>query len=157
MSESRVFELHPGHTWQCCTILATALQHLSSRIRHKLASPLKVPSPTSNDLSRRCTFQVAGDLHVGGRASADSARPSAIGGASAAGAGPDDVRDSQSDGTLIESDLEVRCGNLNPNNPTVDARVMRAKPQTERQQVDAVPCRPPRAHLTCGALLRSLA
>jgi hypothetical protein len=63
----------------------------------------------SPGVSRPCLLQVAGDLHMGGRASAESAQPSAFGGASAPDAGPDGVRDSQSDGTLIESDLEVGC------------------------------------------------
>lgn len=51
-------------------------------------------------------LQVAGDLHTGGRASGESAR-SPFDGTSAADAAPDDIRDSQSDGTLAESELEV--------------------------------------------------
>lgn len=106
-SGSRRPERHPRHTGHCRAMLVMAAELEQFRSCGELDT--KTLFITSHTVSRHCLLQVAGDLHVGGRASAESARPSAFEGASAADAGPDDVRDSQSDGTLIESDLEVGC------------------------------------------------
>lgn len=72
----------------------------------RLTTALEMATELQQLIGISCTaLQVAGDLHMG-RASSDSARPSAF--EATADEAPDDVRDSQSDGTLQESELDVR-------------------------------------------------